>query len=189
MVESYYATDNLEPDRSIGFLIKRCGVLMTQIADRGFAAEPFNLLQWQLLICLLNSSHLTPTELSDQLGHDMGALTRVVDELERNGLARRKRSQHDRRAVQIAVTAEGKRQAEAGKRILVPILNGLLEPYSKAQVDALISLLQGLLSRMELALQAPRSGQTAAPKTSRAMRRKSAATSADRDEASSESDS
>ena len=50
------------------------------------------------------------------MGHDIGALTRLVDELERAALMRRDRSRH---AVEIAITPEGRRLAHAGKRVLV----------------------------------------------------------------------
>jgi DNA-binding MarR family transcriptional regulator len=174
MSKPYYAIDSLETERSVGFLIKRCAVLMTQIADREFAHQPVNLTQWQLLICLLKGTHRSPTEISEHLGHDMGALTRVADELERKGLVRRERSQEDRRAVQIAITPEGKRLALAGKRILMQLLNELLEPYSKSEVDALIAMLQGLRSHMESVIEAAQAAEAAVPRTARAARSKSA---------------
>jgi DNA-binding MarR family transcriptional regulator len=174
MPTPYYSLDSLGAERSVGFLVKRCGTLMTQIADHKFAAEPINFTQWQLLMHLSGSGCLSPTELSEHLGHDMGALTRVVDELERNGLARRERSQEDRRAVQITITPEGKRLALAGKRLLVQTLNELLEPYAKAEIDALITILQGLRLRMEAVVDAARAAEAPLPKTSRAIRAKSA---------------
>jgi DNA-binding MarR family transcriptional regulator len=98
---------------------------------------------------LTQRPHASPTELSTHLGHDMGALTRVIDELERERLVRRDRSQRDRRAVEIAITSEGRRLAQAGKRLMLELLNELVAPYSKAEVATLISLLHGLLSRLQ----------------------------------------
>jgi DNA-binding MarR family transcriptional regulator len=149
MPSPYYTVDTLEPGRSVGFLIKRCGVLMTQIAERAFAAQPISFTQWIVLMNLTERACASPTELSAHMGHDMGALTRVVDELERDGQVRRERSQHDRRAVEIAITAEGRRVANVGKRVVVDLLNQLVEPYSEAEVEALISLLQRFLTRMQ----------------------------------------
>lgn len=149
MPEPYYTLESLEAHTSFGFLIKRCGVLMTQIAERRFESQPVSFTQWMILIWLTQRPQVSPTELSTHLGHDMGALTRVVDELERTALVRRERSQQDRRAVQIAITPEGRRLAQAGKRVMVGLLNELVEPYSRSETDALISLLQRLLSRMQ----------------------------------------
>lgn len=153
MAESYYTPDSLQANNSVGFLIKRCGIVMTQIAERRFQSQPISFTEWLVLIWLTTRPHASPTELSTHIGHDMGALTRVVDELERAGLVRRDRSDHDRRAVEIAITPEGRRVALAGKRLMLESLNELLGPFSKAEVDTLISLLQRLLLRMQGAAQ------------------------------------
>ena len=149
MADPYYTLECLEAERSVGFLIKRCGVLMTQIAERRFESQPISFNQWVILIRLSQVPHISPTVLSEFMGHDMGALTRLVDELEHKGLARRERSQHDRRAVEIAITPEGRRLALAGKRFVVDLLNELVEPYSRTEMDTFISLLQKLLARMQ----------------------------------------
>jgi DNA-binding MarR family transcriptional regulator len=153
MSESYYTLESLEADKSLGFLIKRCGVVMTQIAERRFESQPISFTQWMVLMWLLQRPCASPSELSAHLGHDMGALTRVADELERKGMVRRDRSQHDRRAVELAITPDGRREALAGKRLLVQLLNELVAPYSNTEVDILISLLQRLLLRLQDAAQ------------------------------------
>jgi hypothetical protein len=42
--------------------------------------------------------------------------------------------------VGIIITPEGRRVALAGKRLMVGLLNELVEPYSKGEADTLISL-------------------------------------------------
>jgi len=145
----YYSLETLDPGRSVGFLMKRCGVLMSQVAERRFQALPISFMQWLALIGLVQHEHVSATRLSEELGHDMGALTRVVDELERRGLARRERSRKDRRAVEIAITAEGRRHAQEGKCLIVELLNELVEPFSEAEIDTLISLMQRLLGHLQ----------------------------------------
>lgn len=149
MPESYYTIESLEANNSVGFLAKRCGIAMTQIAERRFVSQQISFTQWMVLMCLTKRPQASPTELSAHLGHDMGALTRVVDELERGDMVRRDRSKHDRRAVEIAITPEGRRAALAGKRLMVDLLNEIVAPYSKGEVDTLVSLLQRLLSRLQ----------------------------------------
>src|SRR4051794_25339843 len=61
------------------------------------------------------SGEYTQTELADMIGLDKTTMVVTVDELERDGLAERRPSPHDRRARIIAVTTAGKRKvAEAG---------------------------------------------------------------------------
>jgi len=150
MSKAYYTVETLQPGKSIGFLVKRCGILMTQIAERHFESTSVSFIQWAALMQLCaQAGHMSATQLSRELGYDMGALTRVVDELERRGLVRRERSRRDRRAVEIAVTAAGRRQAESAKRAVVDLLNELIEPYSEAEITTLIELMQRMLLRLE----------------------------------------
>ena len=90
----YYTLASLEAGKSVGFLIKRCGVLMTQVAERAFEAQPITFTQWMVLMRVGSQAHMSATQLSEELGHDMGALTRVVDTLERRGLLRRAAPSH-----------------------------------------------------------------------------------------------
>jgi DNA-binding MarR family transcriptional regulator len=165
MPEPYYTLESLEAGKSFGFLIKRCGIVMTQIAERRFESQPISFTQWMVLMWLTQRPHASPSELSAHLGHDMGALTRVADELERSGMVRRERSERDRRAVELAITADGRRQALAGKRLMVELLNELVAPYSNAEIDILVSLLQRLLSRLQetVEISTPSDPQSTAP--------------------------
>ena len=168
MSKQHYQVSTYTARTSVGYLIKRCGVLMTQIAERSFELQPISFTQWIILISLTQRTHASPTELTASMGHDMGALTRLVDELERNALVRRERPEHDRRAVQIAITPEGRRLALAGKRIVADLLNKLVEPYSTMEIDLLISLLQRLLAQMQetAKVMTPAEPPSAAPKQS-----------------------
>ena len=150
MPKPYYTVENLKPGTSIGFLMKRCGVLMAQIAEPHFESTSVSFIQWAALMRLCaEAGHMSATQLSKELGYDMGALTRVVDELERRGLARRERSRRDRRAVEIAVTSAGRRQADSAKPVVVKLLNELLEPYSEAEIATLIDLMQRMVVHLE----------------------------------------
>jgi DNA-binding MarR family transcriptional regulator len=149
MAGAYYNSDNLQAINSVGYLLKRCGILMTQIAEARFESQPISFTQWIILIRLTQQEHITPTELTGHLGHDMGALTRIVDDLQSKGLVIRERSATDRRAVQIAATDEGRRLALETKKFVVDLANDLVEPYTAAETDLVISLLQRLLVHME----------------------------------------
>lgn len=145
----YYTLETLEADNSVGYLLKRCGVLMTAVAEQSFEALPISFTQWIVLTHLGRQDHISATQLSVELGHDMGALTRVVDALERRGLARRERSSRDRRAIEIAITAAGRRQALEGRHLIVELLNRLVEPLTGPEIDTLIRLLQRLLGHLQ----------------------------------------
>ena len=173
MVKPYYTVANLEPDTSIGYLVKRCGVLMAQLAEGRFESTSVSFTQWMTLMRLSwREEPISATQLSKELCHDMGALTRVVDELERRGLVRRERSRRDRRAVELAITAAGRREAESGKRVIVDLLNELAEHYSTTELDALVGLLQRMLGVLQSAADASASSRLPAVRTNSGPQRK-----------------
>ena len=181
----YYTVENLEPMRSFGFLIKRCGTLMSLIAENRFESEAISFTQWLVLMKLRFHKQMSATQLSVEVCHDMGALTRVVDSLERSGFVRRERSQQDRRAVEITLTEAGRSQVEGTIHILVDALNELAEPFSTSEIDTLISLLQRMLGRLqEHADQLPTARPTAGA-AAKAARRGAAAARQSRNSAGS----
>ena len=56
---------------------------------------------------------LTPSEIADQLGITLGAVTGFMDRLYKLGLITRTRSEEDRRLVYIELSEEGKNQLQA----------------------------------------------------------------------------
>jgi DNA-binding MarR family transcriptional regulator len=179
MSEPFYTVDTLEPVKSIGFLVKRCGGLMSQLAERRFAAERVSFTQWMVIANLGRFDRLTATALSAETCHDLGALTRIVDDLEAEGLVRRERTERDRRVVEITLTPEGRKYLQAGKRLVVELLNSLAEPFSRQELETLIVLLQRMMGRLQEAermtptrepQEAPRAGRGAQPKNPRPAR-------------------
>jgi DNA-binding MarR family transcriptional regulator len=165
----YYTLASLQADNSVGYLVKRCGVLMTQVAEERFASLAISFTQWLVLTWLnAHEGHISATRLSSEIGHDMGALTRVVDELERRGYVKRERSRRDRRAVEIAITPAGRQQAQDARRVLVELLNQLVAPFTSEEVDTLISLLHRLmLHLLEAAERVPPAPKIRTPATAR----------------------
>ena len=176
MRKPYYTLETLDSSNSVGYLLKRCGTLMTQVAEERFESLEISFTQWIVLTHLAQQEHISATQLSAQTGHDMGALTRVVDELERRGFVRRERSSRDRRAVEIAITSAGRRQAQEARRLIVELLNRLVEPFTDAEITTLIGLLQRLLGHLqsEAGARAYTPPSLAALETPRRARRKPA---------------
>jgi DNA-binding MarR family transcriptional regulator len=174
MTKPYYTVETLKAGTSIGYLVKRCGGLMTQLAERSFESTSVSFTQWITLMRLCERTEpISATQLSKELCHDMGALTRVVDELERRGLVRRERSRRDRRAVELAITAAGRREAESGKRVIVELLNELAEHYSVSELNTLVGLLQRMMGVLQSAAEAGASSSVPAVRTTNGGQRKS----------------
>src|SRR4051812_34708613 len=118
--------------------------LTAGLAPLGISARGYHVLR-----AALSGEH-TQRELAEMVGLDKTTMVVTVDELERDGLAERRPSPHDRRARIIAVTAAGKRKlAEADgvkERVQADVLGELPARDQKALIDALDKLVQGRLA-------------------------------------------
>ena len=83
----------------------------------------------------------TAADVVRNTGHDSGALTRLIDQLEQRGLIERHRCTNDRRIAKLRLTEAGQEAAKMLTPIAVKFFNDLLEDFSAHEVDLLISLL------------------------------------------------
>lgn len=148
MPEQYYKAQGYQARRSIGYLLRHGGKLMTARIEVLFAREDISFVQWVILMNLRDGLHMTATELCQQLCHDSGALTRVIDQLEQRGLLCRERSKADRRVVALALTDEGRAVTESFLPRLVELYNTLLADFTDAEAHTLIDLLTRLTAKL-----------------------------------------
>jgi len=103
-----------------------------RIADAGLTLSQFGVLE-----ALLHLGPLPQKDLGHKLLKTSGNITMVVDNLERNGLVRRKRDGNDRRFISIHLTGKGKRLI---KRVLPGHVGGIVDDMSllnARELDAL----------------------------------------------------
>src|SRR5215213_2792984 len=114
------------------------------LAPLGISARGYHVLE------AAQSGERTQTELAEMVGLDKTTMVVTVDELEREGLAERHPSPHDRRARLVAVTAAGRRKIGEAKKVKesvqADVLGELPERDQKALIDALDKLVQGRLA-------------------------------------------
>lgn len=97
----------------------------------GNALEPLGLTasQWQVLSLADVEPPVRASDLAKESGMDAGAMSRLVDVLEKRGLVTRTRCQIDRRSVCVSLTIDGSRMLrEAGRsvrRLLAPVRESL----------------------------------------------------------------
>ncbi|QXQ05406.1 MarR family winged helix-turn-helix transcriptional regulator [Sphingosinicellaceae bacterium] len=149
MTEPFYALDTFEPQRSIGYLIKRITKTSTSEIDRRFVGRELNMTHWIALAMLRHNLVDNCAGLARQIGHNSGATTRLIDQLEARGLVEREREHEDRRIVSLAVTEAGREQLEAMTPLVLGVWNDALDGFEKAEVVTLISLLSRLVVALE----------------------------------------
>jgi DNA-binding MarR family transcriptional regulator len=141
----FYVANGYALEESVGYLMKRIMMSIVQQADKRLEAHGLTNAQWGPLMHIKKSGgRATVAELSRWLQVDAGAMTRLLDRLEKKGLCKRVRSTEDRRVVQIELTPEGEASITEVPKVLCDVLNAHLAGFSKSEWLAL----RGYLKRM-----------------------------------------
>jgi DNA-binding MarR family transcriptional regulator len=115
-----------------------------------FAEEDLTFSHWIALMSLRDGISTTCANLSRHMNYDSGAITRLVDQLEKRGLVERVRSTSDRRIVNLSLTAAGRALAKSLSVRVVEYWNDMLEGFTHDEAALLVSLLSRLVTRMEV---------------------------------------
>ena len=108
-------------------------VRRARLADQALGVPPGQL---SALSVLVFGGSRTIAELAEAESVTSPTMTRIVDGLERAGLARRDAHPGDRRSSIVGATAKGRRLMERGRRRRVEVLAELLEELSREELTA-----------------------------------------------------
>ncbi|WP_113697775.1 MarR family winged helix-turn-helix transcriptional regulator [Amycolatopsis albispora] len=138
-------------------------VRLSHLVQRVFtdASRDHDLTQPQAqLLCALNAGPVGMTELSRVLHLEKSSLTGLVDRVERRGLVRRVRDDHDRRACRIELTEQGAELGQRAHNDVVDRLDELTAGMPAATRELIATELFGLTARAETGRQvfAPAAG-------------------------------
>lgn len=97
-----------------GYRLVKLGELVMVTAERALAPLGIRPRHFNVLASLAADESLSQQEVSRLLGIDPNVLVGVIDDLERHGLAERRRNPRDRRRHVVAVTAAGQRVLREG---------------------------------------------------------------------------
>ena len=145
----FYQANGYCADDSVGYLMRRVLMAITQAADKRLEPEGLTHVQWGPLFMLRSSRASTVAELARELQTDAGAMTRLLDRLEAKGLCRRERSTEDRRVVRIALTAEGEKAAAQVPIVLAQVMNETLAGFSREEWRTLQTMLLRMLDNAD----------------------------------------
>lgn len=148
MATPYYKTKNYQFQRSIGHLLRKAGKLITTQIEDVFTEQDIGFVQWAILMKLRTGAVKTAAEICQNMCHNSGAITRVLDQLEESGLIARERSTQDRRIVELTLTPAGHETTEVFLPLVIDLYNSLLEDFSKEEIDILIDLLIRLNAKL-----------------------------------------
>jgi DNA-binding MarR family transcriptional regulator len=145
----FYRPDGYCAEDSVGYLMKRVLASVSQQVERRLEAHELTHAQWMPLFKLRNGRGMAVAELARELQMDTGAMTRLLDRLEKKGLCRRVRSVEDRRVVNLELTPEGEAAAGVVPGVLADVLNAHLAGFSKTEWQALKTYLNRIIANGE----------------------------------------
>lgn len=148
-MDGFYSVDELTPRISLGYLIRRINKLSANRVKATFDGNDISFTQWVVLALVASGTADTCRDLSRDMDHDSGAMTRVIDQLEERGLLVRQRDAGDRRVSKLIVTDLGREIfAQLAPRV-VGAWNEVLDGFERGEVLKLIAMLNKLLARFE----------------------------------------
>jgi DNA-binding MarR family transcriptional regulator len=145
----HYQKGSFTREHSMGYLMRRIGVMMVAEVDHRLSDLGLTHAQWSPLVLISRGKASTQAELARELQLDAGALTRTLDRLEAKGLCKRERSKEDRRVVHLKLTAEGHAAVEPVPGVLCDVSNVLLSGFSTDDFETLMGLLQRMYGNAE----------------------------------------
>lgn len=141
-----YDPRTFEPKRGIGRLLGQVKMAMGAELDQELAPFDITSAQFVILVTLAESGPGPTSVLCQSVSYDQGAMTRMIDRLERKGFVRRARCVDDRRRVNLELTAEGKAVYPKLIAAAAAVQNHMLQGFSRPEVDQLEALLRRMLS-------------------------------------------
>ena len=144
-MKPYYTRANYAKKNSVGYLM-RIGInLVLPQMEALFQDQELTFSQWTTLVALHDGRVQTAGDLAQNICHDAGSLTRLIDQMVERGFVSRNRSETDRREVTVTLTPRGTSLVEALAPKVMHLWNGLLSGFSHQEVDTLIDLLTRLV--------------------------------------------
>jgi MarR family transcriptional regulator, multiple antibiotic resistance protein MarR len=139
-----YDPKTFNPKTGIGGLIARVRVRLFDALDEELKPYEISAAQYVILVSLANGVD-SASGLCKGVSYDPGAMTRMIDRLERKGLVKRLRCPEDRRVVRLALTEEGKAVYPKLIASAAEVTNRGLRGFTRTEARQLEGLLQRIL--------------------------------------------
>ena len=143
---AFYDPATFEPRSCVGRLLTQVKLSMSDALDEELEPLGITSAQFVILVMLADADTESASNLCRSASYDQGAMTRMIDRLERKNLVRRVRSPDDRRRVNLELTAEGRAVYPKLIAAAASVNNRFLRGFSKADAGKLEDLLNRMLA-------------------------------------------
>jgi DNA-binding MarR family transcriptional regulator len=148
-MQPFFRDDILNPRECPGYFFRRLSRLGSARVERAFDGSDVTFTQWVALAVLSHGLADTSTALARDMGHDTGAMTRMVDQLEERGFVLRNRDASDRRVIKLKVSDKGEAILRSLVGKVTDVWNEILEGFDHDEVIRLMATLARMLTRLE----------------------------------------
>jgi DNA-binding MarR family transcriptional regulator len=126
--------------------MKRIMLSIVHQVDKLLDVHDLTSAQWGPLMRLRTAGSCTVAELARWSQVDAGAMTRLLDRLEKKHLCKRVRSIEDRRVVLLEITPEGEAAIAEVPAVLAEVMNAHLAGFSKTEWLTLKTYLERMVA-------------------------------------------
>ena len=144
-----YDAATYDPRNAIPGLMGRVRTALLTALDTELEQFGLKATDYVVLASVANNVACTASSVCSVIAHDPGAMTRKLDALEKKGLLRRVRSESDRRAIHLELTAEGRKLFPRVMAIVVGIVNDYLHGFTKAEAREMEAMLKRILANAD----------------------------------------
>ena len=135
-----------DPLTGLGRVLSRVKIALMEALDRELVPLDITGAQYVILVNLASGQADSTTTLCKGVSYDPGAMTRMLDRLERKGLVQRSRCPNDRRKVKLELTAEGNALYPQVVAIAGRVMQRFLVGFAPHEVATLEALLARMLA-------------------------------------------
>jgi DNA-binding MarR family transcriptional regulator len=130
---------------AIGLLLRQAHNLVVAATDDALVPFGFERRHLMVLMRLQAAGPLSQRDLVAQTDHDKASIVRIVDDLERLGLASRQLVAGDRRLRAVTMTDHGRDVLAQAHRAAEPAITRATDNLNPAQMGQLLDLLRALV--------------------------------------------
>lgn len=141
-----YDARSYDPQRSIGSLFGKVKGAMGAAFEAELAPLEITAAQYVIMMSLAEGEQRSASDLCKGISYDPGAMTRMLDRLERRGLVRRTPNPEDRRAFHLELTDEGRAVIPKLRAAGIKVLNRMLDGFSAGEARQLETFLLRMLA-------------------------------------------
>ncbi len=123
------------PLNNLGYLLKLLNESCMAQVEESMKEFDLTAAQWRPLVILDLKQAETPAEIARIMNTDTGAMTRMLDRLEKKGFINRIRCKTDRRVINLKLTDKGNQVTKKLMPTVATVLNKALDGFNKEEFE------------------------------------------------------